>query len=344
EVPGYGGSLNDLDFTLDHLLPLEYFGSQYVSFPSPQLGPSQSNVTFKIIALHNNSKISIFGEKIEGASQVTLRTVGEVVVLELSSAYFYYFNSSKNFHISLTHSLPIGNVSAKSVCTASLIPVQLWRLQYDFETMPDTVIYIVVETDFENLIEINNISKPESVLKCTSILGSNWSGCTYKVEDPKVTLYQVRIKYHQHTLGVYTYVYDQIYNTSMCTAVGLSDDYRPLNVFLDEEYINSQYNFSGDTEPPYQCKLPSTPPTPTVASLETVKQIRQEIVKNLTVAKLNTSSFRRTKESIQDYRPLSNAIGYSGIIMITLVFVVVCGYDVATAAITLVTWMKSLKM
>lgn len=115
-------------------------------------------------------------------------------------------------------------------------------------------------------------------------------------------------------------------------------------MFLDEEYINSQYNFSGDTEPPYQCKLPSTPPTPTVASLETVKQIRQEIVKNLTVAKLNTSSFRRTKESIQDYRPLSNAIGYSGIIMITLVFVVVCGYDVATAAITLVTWMKSLKM
>uniref|UniRef100_A0A2C9LNA6 Uncharacterized protein n=1 Tax=Biomphalaria glabrata TaxID=6526 RepID=A0A2C9LNA6_BIOGL len=79
----------------------------------------------------------------------------------------------------------------------------------------------------------------------------------------------------------------------------------------------------------------------TTISEEIVNRIVMGIVKNLTVEKQNISAFRRTKECVKDYRPSSNVMGFTGILMLTFVGAVICGYDIVTAALFLFNWLKT---
>lgn len=84
-----------------------------------------------------------------------------------------------------------------------------------------------------------------------------------------------------------------------------------------------------------------TTTAPDIISPEIVNQIIIGIVKNLTVEKQNISAFRRTKECVKDYRPSSNVMGFTGILMLTFVGAVICGYDIVTAALFLFNWLKT---
>ncbi|GFO22381.1 mannose receptor c type 1 [Plakobranchus ocellatus] len=329
------------DLTFDQVLPVSLLGADYVTFPSLPTDKS-SNVTdrFSAVAIFNDTIIQVLD------LNITLEKAGDVTDFLLPGSGFHHVNGSKPFYLYARLKAVSGvmpNVDANGpvgVCTLTLLPHSLWRSFYTFQVdqpliAMDVYVAIVVRTDFIHTatVKVGDSAGTQYIpTSCQQVEGTLFTGCYLKL-PPVKQFYSIG---DLHTPALASYVFARKDGAATCHQLGVRDDPDHVTDFNSEAYKMSLS--SVETCPlteTFETSTESVPmttqsnsitterdrETPTVASrknitLEEAEVIAEQIKQELKVEVKATSSFRRKKETVGDFRMAFNAIAvtFGGIV------------------------------
>nr|KAI8734502.1 hypothetical protein BgiMline_027816 [Biomphalaria glabrata] len=162
------------DVTLDMVLSVDSLSYNYITVPFP------GNSTLKLVALYDDTNITIYGPIVR---IYRLARAGDVSVVALESIGFHYLKSDV-YHPFYAVSLSSGFLGS---CLTSLTPGSLWTKLYSVYVKSDQqAVFVVMERNSTSKFIVDNTYVSAEL--CSLIADSALTGCTLHLNSGQHTL------------------------------------------------------------------------------------------------------------------------------------------------------------